>query len=220
MAKAFRLPVSVPQLGDGIVKDFAKLQLGREIEQLTKGKQLFFSLLLCERMAPALNKFATETGFDNSIYRTCLETAWLYLDQNRSSSNYGEMAERCFDKAPDTEVFTHPLTSAALNAALSIAATIALLADDDVNHVMEAASLARDTAALYAQAIETTQPHSLDFGEIMKHPLVQRELRQQAEDLEFLEAFPANVSQGMIPLIKERAAGTPALLPPERMADS
>jgi hypothetical protein len=38
----------------------------------------------------------------------------------------------------------------------SIAATIGLLADGDVGDVMEAAGLARDTAALYARVMEAT----------------------------------------------------------------
>jgi hypothetical protein len=40
----------------------------------------------------------------------------------------------------------------------------------------------------------------------MKHPLVPHELQQQAD---------ADVSQRMMPLIQERAAETPALLPPK-----
>ena len=195
--------------------DLDESRLKRMIGHFAKGKQLAFVLLLCERMAPALNKFSKETGFDSSIYRGYLGDAWNYLDQRGSSSNYGEMAEQCLEHAPDTEEFNHPLTSAALNAALSIAATMGFLADDDVNHIVEAAGLARDTAALYAQDIETTPPRSLDYGEIIKHRFVQRELRQQVEDLEFLEALPADISQQVVPLIKRRAAGTPALLPPD-----
>jgi hypothetical protein len=99
--------------------------------------------------------------------------------------------------------------SAALNAALSVVETMEFLEDNDVNHVVEAAVLARVTAASYAQLVATTPPHSLNFDEVMKHPLVQRELLQQADDLEFLEALPADVSQAMIPLIKERAASAP-----------
>lgn len=189
--------------------------LRQEIEHLVKVKRFAFALLLCERMVPALEEFARDTGFDSSFYRDGLNGAWQYLEKEGGSSNYSEIAEQCLNHAPDTEEFNHPLTSAALNAALSIAAAISLLADDDVNHVVEAAGLARDTAALYAQTIETTPPRSLGFEEIMKHPLVQCELRQQAEDLKFLQALPADDSQRLISLLKERAAGTPGLLPPE-----
>jgi len=190
-------------------------RLKQEIKGLAKAKQLAFGLLLCERMIPALDKFSIETNFDSSLYTYCLDKAWHYLGQREDSYNCGEMAKQCLDRAPDTEEFSHPLTSAALNAALSIAAMIGFVGDGDITHVVEAASLACDTAALYAQSIETTPPGSLSFNEIMKHPLVQRELGQQAADLVFLAALPADVSQRTIQLLKGRATGTPALLPPE-----
>lgn len=189
--------------------------LRQEIKKIDKTKQVAFALLLCERMVPALEKFARETGFDSSIYRDSLSDVWCYLSNNISSLNYGEIARRCLDQAPDTEKFYHPLTSAALNAALSVAATINFLADDDVTHIVEAAGLARDTAALYAQAVEATPPLSLSFDEIMEQPLVKHEQRQQAVDLEFVQALPIDGSGQMVSVIKERSARTPALLPPE-----
>ncbi|MGC7950670.1 hypothetical protein, partial [Bacillus sp. II_CA] len=81
-----------------------------------------------------------------------------HLEQVGNSSNFGELAEELLEIAPDTEEFDHPLTSAALNAALSIAATISLISDGGESHVVEAASLARDTAALYAQVGATASP--------------------------------------------------------------
>ena len=188
--------------------------LRQEIERLTKRKQLAFVLLLCARMVPALEKFAQEENFDGACYRDALNTAWHCLEEDRTSSSFGRMAEACLDRAPDTEKFDHPLTSAALNAALSIVATINLVADGNVDHIVEAANLARDTAALYAQAIESIPPRSLSIVDVMKHPLVQRELRQQAEDLKFLQALPAVDSQLLMLLLEERAVGTPKLLPP------
>jgi hypothetical protein len=46
--------------------------------------------------------------------------------------------------SPDTEEFDRPLTSAALNAALSVGAMMNFLADFDINHVVEVADWARD----------------------------------------------------------------------------
>jgi uncharacterized protein len=118
------------------------------VEHLSRRKQVAFALLLCERMVPVLNsKFAKETGFDGSVYRDHLDDVWRNLDQGTSSSDHGEAAKQCLDRAPDTEDFMHPLTSAALSAALSVAETMEVLADNDVNHLIEVAILARDTAA-------------------------------------------------------------------------
>jgi len=174
-----------------------------------------FALLLCERMMSSLDRFSNDTGFDGIIYREFLDDVWLHLAGNGNLTSYREAAEECLDRAPDTAEFDHPLTSAALNAALSVGATMSFLVDYDVDHVIEAAGLARDTVALYAQSIETTPPRSLGFKEIMEHPLVQQELRQQAEDLEFLESLSTDVPQELILLIREQAERAAKRLPPE-----
>ncbi len=48
---------------------------------------------------------------------------------------------------------------------------MSFLSEGNVNHIVEAAGLARDTMALYVQATETIPPHSLGSKEIMEHPL-------------------------------------------------
>jgi uncharacterized protein YjaG (DUF416 family) len=186
--------------------DFNDVALKPSLSLLSKDKQLAFVLLRCERMMPALSQFAGETSFNDTIYQECLESAWRHLAGKASLSNYGELAEECLANAPDTEEFDHPLTSAALNAALSVGEAMSFLADYDVDHVVEAAGLARDTVALYAQSIEAIPPHSLGLKEIMEHPLVQRELRRQAKDLKFLESLPTDIPREVIPFIKEHAA--------------
>jgi uncharacterized protein YjaG (DUF416 family) len=193
--------------------DLDNSALRQKLESLSKGKQLVFALLLSERMIPALDKFSSDTNFDSSIYHGGLDSAWAYLAGEVDISSYVEMAEESLAHAPDTEEFDHPLTSAALNAALSLAAVMSFLADHDVAHVVEAAGLARDTAALYAQSVAATPPHSLGFKETMRHPIVQQELQRQAEDLKFLESLPTDIPREIIPLIKERtrlASGLPS----------
>jgi uncharacterized protein YjaG (DUF416 family) len=187
------------------MSDFDNDNLKQRLDSLSKEKQLGFVLLLCERLMPALHIFASETGFNDSIYRECVHVAWQYLSGTTSLLNSGELADNCLNAAPDTERFEHPLTSAALNAALSVRAVTRFLSDHDVKHVLEVAGLARDDAALHAQSIEATPPYSLDFEEIIKHPLVQQELRRQADDLQFMESLPMDISQEVIRLMKAYA---------------
>src|SRR5882757_9754556 len=87
------------------------------LEALSETKQLAFLLLLCERMMPEFNKFSTDTNFSVSRYQECLENGWLSLDEQLHRFKHEEASE-CYKNAPDTEKFDHPLTSAALNAAL------------------------------------------------------------------------------------------------------
>jgi hypothetical protein len=49
----------------------------------------------------------------------------------------------------------------------------------------------------------------------MKHPLVQQELKRQAEDLEFLASLPEDVRRATVRQIRERANQAAGLLPLE-----
>jgi hypothetical protein len=111
--------------------------------------------------------------------------------------------ETCLANAPDTEDYDHPLTSAALNAVLMIAATMDFLSDGNADLVFEVAELARDTAALSAQSTSTTSPRSLTFDEVMRHPLVRQELHNQVQDLEFVESLSPHMSAQTISNIKK-----------------
>ncbi|MFK4727325.1 uncharacterized protein YjaG (DUF416 family) [Bradyrhizobium niftali] len=190
-----------------------ELLLKQTLQRLSKQGRLAFALLLNERMVAAMYKFAEEVDFDNSVYRKCLKEAWSCLEQAQFSVAYDREKE-CMEHAPDTENYSHPLGPAALNSALSIAAMMALIKDDNSTHVVEAAGLACDTAASYAQEMDAPVPRSLTFDEISAHPLVLRELKQQADDLKFVEDLPANNPERLTVLVRKRAASVPGLLPP------
>ena len=194
---------------------FSEPALRRSLEVLSEPKQLAFMLFLCERMMPGFRKFGSDTNFRVSRYQQCLENGWLSLDEQPHRSKDEEASEECQKNAPDTEKFDHPLTSAALNAALSIGLLMSFLSEGNVNHIVEAAGLARDTMALYVQSTEAIPPHSLGSKEIMKHPLVQQELKRQAEDLEFLASLPEDVRGKIVHQIRERANQAAGLLPLE-----
>ena len=86
---------------------------------------------------------------------------------------------------------------------------------DNIHRILEATALACDTAASYAQMVESGPPQSLSVEQIIRHPLVQQEIVQQAKDLELLESLPADGLQ-ILPLVKMHAEQTPALLPRKR----
>lgn len=189
---------------------FDEMALRHNLGALSKPKQIAFMLLLCERMMPGFQKFSTDTGYDVFHYRQCLDNAWTYLD---GRPNPEEMSQECLEGAPDTEEFDHPLTSAALNAALSIGALITFLSEYDVDHIVEAAELARDTVALYVQGVKAAFPLSLSSEEVMRHPFTQRELQRQAEDVAFLASLPEAIGQEATHLLKERAGQASELIP-------
>ena len=185
----------------------------RDLDSLSVSKKLAFILLLCERMMPAFQKFSADTGFYISRYQGYLERGWAYLNGKSNLGGYEDASRDCYDNAPDTEAFDHVLTSAALNATLSIGALMSFLSDHNVDHIIEVTDLARDTVALYVQITEAVPPLSLGFDEVMNHPLVQQELLRQEEDLRFLSSLPDNVEREEVQQIKKRLERMSELIP-------
>jgi uncharacterized protein YjaG (DUF416 family) len=164
----------------------------RRLRALSSARQLAFALLVCERLMLALQRFGKDTGFEISRYRNGLELAWESLNGSRDTRKYEPASRYCFEGAPDTENFTHPLISDALSAALSISELVGFLADHGVEHIVETIRLARDTAAMRVQA---GQPIAVSLDDVMKHDFVQQELRRQEEELSFAESLPDDVAE-------------------------
>src|SRR5437879_12670076 len=121
---------------------FDELAMRRKLEALSEPKQLAFLLLLCERMMPGFRKFGADTNFGISRYQECLENGWLSLGEQPHRSISEEEAEECYRSAPDTERFDHTLTSAAVNAPLSLGLLMSFLSEGNLDNIVEAAGLA------------------------------------------------------------------------------
>jgi len=191
---------------------FDDQDLKRRLVALSVVRQTAFGLITCERMFPALRSFGEDTGFDISTYQRCLDVGWNSLDHG-DSNHFSERAKTCFDNAPDTERFSHPLTSAALNSALSIALLMGFLADRNTDHIVELARLAFDTAFLRAQEPGYGLRFATGSAGITAHPIVQQELRRQAEDLLFVNGLPENAGLEIVPLTRARIRSTAGMVP-------
>lgn len=181
-------------------------RLRRSLDGLPRNRLLGFMLLLCERMKPAFDTFAGDTGVDDTPYRKCLDNAWSYLSGGKLASDHDALTQACLECAPDTEAFDHPLTSAALNFALSVHSLMAFSSDDNVDHVVEAAGLSRDTVSFEAQRIAAVEPLSLSYEALMRHPLMQQELQRQDEDLTFVASLSTDDPAEMVSLVRARNA--------------
>jgi len=82
--------------------------------------------------------------------------------------------------ASDTEEYEINLVSSALDASASISLLMQYFTDGNIDHIIEMASLARDSVDMYIQDIECVNPYSSDLeSRILKHPLMQCELTMQ-----------------------------------------
>ena len=178
---------------------------------LSPKKQLAFALLVLERMLPSLAAFSKDTGLDASCYAQAEDAAWAAL---QSGTFDQALNQACIKTAPDTEDFSHKLASYALNAALALSDIAEFMLDGSARHIAHVSTLARDSVYLYISSLEQSVESSPEEeSRVMGHQLLQREQRQQEEDIRFLSGLPDRFDQDAIPTLRVRASAQAPLLP-------
>lgn len=166
--------------------------LRKSLQELPEWKNLAFVTQVAERMLPNYRRFSDETGFgDVSVLRSALDAAWSYVESGSVPNNLDALREACDQQAPDTVQFKSIYTSAALDAANAAAIILDEVERGGDAQPVDVAMLARDTVDLFVQEITNLDPNAPNFEErILRHNLMQRELRRQREDLEALKKLP------------------------------
>jgi hypothetical protein len=177
---------------------------------LTPQKRLAFGLLIFERMLPELIAFSKETSFDASCLLLAKDAAWNAIQNVLIDEN---LREACAHDIPDTEKFSHPLTSYALNAALAINELLEYAHDNRMNHLARVSSLAQDSLDLYLSSLE---PSVLSLpeedGKHFYNPLMKRERHQEQDDITFLYSLPDRLDDETLSTISARARTSAPLL--------
>ena len=181
------------------------------VAALSPKKQLAFALLIFERMLPGLTAFSKDTGFDDSCYLKAKDAAWAAL-QNGAIDQ--ALNEACLNGAPDTEEFSHELTSYALNAALAMSDVVEFTLDEKADHIAYILTLVGDSLHLYLSSLEPSVVSSPEKdSRIAKHPLMEQEQRRQDDDIRFLSELPDRFDKETISALRARASTQTPLRP-------
>lgn len=179
-------------------------------------KQLAFALLIFERMLPSLLDFAKAIGRDDSCYLRAGDAAWRALEGYQDEPSCRLLSAACLRSAPDTEEFSHKLTSYALNAALAMSEIMEFILDGRASHIAYVSALATDSVDLYLCSRD--QPGMTSAGQnagSAADPLMRRELGRQEEDVGFLASLPDEFDKQAVFAVRSRANVQPPLLPIE-----
>lgn len=178
---------------------------------LSRKKKLAFALLVFERMLPSLVAFSKDTGLDDSCYLQAKDVAWTTL---QNGSVVGSINDARLRGAPDTEEYSHELTSYALNAALAMNDIMEFTQDGCADHIASVSTLAENSVYLYLSSLEDSVVSSLEENSwITSHPLMQEEYRREEEDISFLASLPDQFNDEAILFLKARAHAQAPLLP-------
>lgn len=178
--------------------------LKKKQPQLGYAKSLAFAASCCERSLPNYEAFSTEQRWgDARILREALDLVWRLITKSTPAelnSHSSSLLKALDAVTPDTENFKSNLTSAALDAATSLAEALDYVREGTVDHIVTISSLARDTIYLFVQYQEKADHSDKGFEErITNHPLMVGELTKQQTDVSTLES-----TQALLPEFLER----------------
>jgi len=139
-----------------------------------------FAASCCERMLPAYVVFSNEVGWGNpAVLRTSLDAIW-HFGQGGEVEPIAilGLAQECEREIPDTEQFSHLLTSASLDASAGIWEALHCLVDGEPGRADAVGAMATDTVLMYVRVVE-----HLDSQAAEAHPLVKQERERQEDTL-------------------------------------
>ncbi len=171
--------------------EFSEVLLKSKIEPLSPNHRILFTLSCCERLYPNyLMFFKNHRWGKPEILRYALDRVWSCLEGDEIIEEIDALIKKCEEVTPNTEDFDSINVSSALDAASSVMLILELLEGHSIARILEVASLSRDTVDMYLQELENMEPNDPMLEEkILNHPLMQRELKQQREDLELLKSI-------------------------------
>lgn len=160
-----------------------------QLLKLVTWKQIAFLIFLCERLMPGFEFFSDEVGYkkNDKTLRQYLDKAAEMLMNGITKDKLSKLAGKCEDLAPYPEDYDSLYVSTALDTAMSVSLLMKMFTDNNVEHVVDAATFITDSIDLYVQEIENMEPNDPDLEEkILSHKLMQKELETQEKDIEFL----------------------------------
>lgn len=193
---------------------FGQEKILDSLKAISTKKQLAFALLVFERMLPRLTAFSKDTGRDDSCFLQARHAAWQALQKDQESSVYTSLNEVCSENLPNTEDFSHDLTSDALNAGAVMCEIMEFMLDNRVDHLASILTLVADSVDGYEDSLSTSVLlPPFDEQRIAAYPLMQQELRREEEDIKFLAGLPDQFDDRAISTLRARASSQPPLLP-------
>jgi len=155
-------------------------------------RNLTFAASCCQRAIPNYALFARQAHWgDHKLLMKALAVIWgsvLEPGAKPNDSYATALLKAIASITPDTETpFESQLTSAALDACVSVSEVLSYTNDEDSNHILTVSSLARDTIYLYVQYTENSDYSNKRFEEtILSHPLMIAEMKEQQDDFQIL----------------------------------
>ncbi|HET7329260.1 DUF416 family protein [Dyella sp.] len=156
-----------------------------DLESLDEIRRVAFGTLLLERALPNYLKFQIDSGATGgAVLRAALAQCWATIELHTFGTEQFLSLAACEKVLPDSEDYSSPYTSAAIDATNIACCLLEYLEGRNLASIVEAVQSRWDT--LYLFIINHT---SLGPEDVLSHPLMQQELRFVHQDIVFLQGL-------------------------------
>ncbi|MDQ0473927.1 DUF416 family protein [Labrys wisconsinensis] len=168
--------------------------LERRLSNLSYWDRVAFGVSIVERMMGSYNLFCEKNSLDPSVLQKNLAEIWNFISIKKEDIELSVYIEECDRAAPYPDMYEDDLVSAAMDCAVALASIFRYLEDGEIVYICEVATLSRDSIDMYIQMVERLDSHgsAMELA-ISQHRLMQCELRNQAEDISFLESLSNDI---------------------------
>lgn len=157
-----------------------KLNTFQRARELTGWQAVAFAVTLVERMQPNYQLFCEAADFvDPSQFRKTLDSAWEWLTGSQTKINFALQLDKIEEVTPDAQEFDNYGVFPAIDAAISLAATLSLIMGEEPQGAVMVSKLSQGCVESFIEAI--AEEEELSSEEIKAHPLMQWEVAFQTE---------------------------------------
>ena len=179
-----------------VLPSFNRETLKNRLLKLDDKKKLAFGAICCKRLLPNYLAFQRDENWGKfSDLQSVLDFIWSScIEMPERSKSFSTMIETCELISPSSDDFESLYVTSAQEACFSVCSLLDYLYSHDIEHIIQVANYATDTVDLYVQEMEQFLAEDPNLEQkILAHPLMQRELMQQQDNLKYLEnACPWN----------------------------
>ncbi|MGZ5198336.1 MAG: DUF416 family protein [Telluria sp.] len=179
---------------------FDENALLHKLRTLSIKGQRAFGALCCERLVPNYEAFCEEVHWGRpAVLRQALDLVWHDLNnESTSPDEVRGLISECEFVAPTSEQFTSLRVTSAQDACFAICSLLDHVLSPEAEKIAVVARYATDSVDLFVQESENMRPDAPDLERmILTHPLMQRELTEQTDDIDTIREAVALASSSV-----------------------
>ncbi|MDF7815221.1 DUF416 family protein [Hymenobacter sp. YC55] len=155
--------------------------------------QVAFAALTCERMLAAISWFDRfEMLPGTPLFRTAIAALCAFgLNEPIEVDEFARLQQQLEAFWPDLDESTNPAASYAFDACVALSEALALVQDQELEHLVQCATAATDTVDMYVQEVTGVDLPPDELNTFLEaSPLMQRELARQDALVQALTTEP------------------------------